>query len=575
MYKLIFIIILTLIAFYTYLTAININILYNKDRNILAFAYILIFYIIFNYIIYIMFYNIIFISKFWLFFNIICLIFIILKTVVFSYTPKKSQNIYNHVFMHRGFHCGVAENSVESFKLVAGKFGIEIDVRYLKKSDKLICFHDRYTSRLLGIPGKITSFSYNELRRFKIQNTKSRVTSFKKALEVINGKSALLIEIKGLLTNDYLLQLKRVLKNYNGEYYFHCKNIFTYLRLNDIYPGKVFWILNPFRKRFNFIKGKHYRNIFDVFKGFFEDASIEIPSLEDISQIIVNAIEGSDSVQEICSKMSRIMNKYTSRVNSSHWLIKSLKIHRGIISNKYPENSIDSIDASMKFAKYTDTLVSLELDLVYRNGEIICYHSDKVSNKLGQNQSCAEKLDIDDSITLREVLNLAIKKDINDLVSFIFDFKDFHMSNRILEKEFIKIIEETGYDGNFSVQSWNPLVLMYFEKIKPEYLRGQVGHSLSGLIKYVPLNGLPWVVNVLLFNLSHADYCVYDASSFIYVLIKYNKLKGRPVLIYAPKSEMEIESFIGKQQIEGFIIENALDPKSWSKSYIRKFKRVR
>ncbi len=574
MYRSILTIILTLFSFYYYLFSIKGNIKIDKRKNIYLLAYFLIIYNVMYYA------SIVFlggISTKQISFNIIlCSLFfiiIIAKSTIYSFMPRKSKEIYECVFMHRGFHVGVAENSLEAYKLVTGKFGIEMDIRYLKKSNKIICFHDRYTSRLLGVPGKISNFSFNDLRRYRLKGSKSRVTSLNKALDVINGKSALLIEVKGLLTQKYFNELKRLLNKYNGKYYFHCKNIITYFKLNKYFPNKVFWILNIFRKRFSFVKGKHYNGIFGMIKGLVQDASIEIPTLEDISQILVKAIEGSDSVQEVCTTISQVMNNYTSRTNSDHWLMKSLKLHRGIISNKYPENSTESIEACIKFAKYTNTYISIELDLIYKDNKILCYHSDKISQKLGQDNSCAQKVDIENSISLEEIIDIAKNSNAEELVSFIFDIKDFHMSNRVLEREFIRIIEETNFNMNFSVQSWNPLVLMYFEKNRPEYIRGQVGHSLSGLIKYVPLNGIPWVVNVLLFNLSHADYCVYDASPFIYVLIKYNKLKGRPVLIYAPKSEIEIEGFIGKEQIEGFFVENVLDSKSWSKRYIRQFKK--
>ena len=236
------------------------------------------------------------------------------------------------------------------------------------------------------------------------------------------------------------------------------------------------------------------------------------------------------------------------------------------------EHSKEAFEACIKFAEYTQTRVTIELDLVYHKNKVICYHSDKASDKLGQDKSCARKSDISDAISLEEIIDIV--KGHETLVSVIFDIKDSNLKNRVLEKEFIRIIEEKGYIGKFAVQAWNPLVLMYFERVRPQYIRGQVGHSLSGLVKYVPIDQLPWIVNALLFDKSNPDYCVYDASNFIYILIKYNKnIKGRPVFIYAPKTQMELESFIGKDQIAGFIVENVLDHHSWSKSYIRQFKK--
>lgn len=495
----------------------------------------------------------------------------ILNHVIFSYKPKKSREIYNYVFAHRGFHLNVPENSYSAYKLMVGKFGIEMDVRYLKDGT-IICFHDRYTKRLLGVPGRTNKFTYNKIRKFKFKGSKYRVIRLKSALELINGKSPVLIEVKGFLSKIYSQNLQKIIKSYNGVIYFHCKNIFTYVKLRKLYGDKVFWVLNPFRKRFNFLKGKHYNNQLERFIDLFEEASIEIPSIEDISQILVEAFEENESVKEIVATISGVCNNYKSRVNENHFLTNSLILHRGILSDRFVEHSKGAFEACVRFAEFTNTCTTIELDLVYYNSKVICYHSDKVSDKLGQAKSCAEKSNISDSITLEEILDIV--KGHEDLVSIIFDIKDSNIKNRILEKEFIRIIEEKKYTGNFAVQAWNPLVLMYFEKVRPDFVRGQVGHSLSGLIKYVPINQLPWIVNVLLFNKSHADYCVYDASNFIYILIKYNRnIKGRPVFIYAPKTELEIESFIGKEQIAGFIVENVIDNRAWSKSYIRKFKK--
>lgn len=496
---------------------------------------------------------------------------VIIKRSIFCYKPKKSREIYDYIFAHRGFHLNVPENSLPAYKLMVGKFGIEMDIRILK-DENIVCFHDRYTKRLLGVPGKTSNFTYNIIRRYRFVNSKYRVIRLQSALNIIAGKSPILIEVKGLFTKKYGKRLEGILENYKGPLYFHCKNILTYIRLKRVYGNKVFWVLNPFRKRFNFLKGKHYTNQLERFIELFEEASIEIPSIEDISQILVDAFEENNSIKEIVATISGICNNYESRVTGDHFLLNSLILHRGIVSDRFVEHSKEAFEACIKFAEYTQTRVTIELDLVYHKNKVICYHSDKASDKLGQDKSCARKSDISDAISLEEIIDIV--KGHETLVSVIFDIKDSNLKNRVLEKEFIRIIEEKGYIGKFAVQAWNPLVLMYFERVRPQYIRGQVGHSLSGLVKYVPIDQLPWIVNALLFDKSNPDYCVYDASNFIYILIKYNKnIKGRPVFIYAPKTQMELESFIGKDQIAGFIVENVLDHHSWSKSYIRQFKK--
>ena len=496
-------------------------------------------------------------------FVVIC----ILKRLLFRFVPKKSQELYNITIAHRGFHLNYPENSLQSFKVIKGIFAIEMDVRFLKKDKQIVCFHDRYTKRLLGIPGKMSNKRFIDLRHTTYLNSNHYVTRLKTALNCINGKSKVLIEVKGYLSKAYKKELLRIINNYDGDVYFHCKNIITYFKLNKLYKDKVFWILNPFRKRFNFLKGHHYNNVLE----FILKEKIEIPSLEDISEILVNAFEENETFEDICSLINRTINTYTSRINKDSFINNSHILHRGILNNKYKEHSEESFKACVRYAEEHNVNVTIELDLMYYKGNVICFHSDKASDKLGQEKSCANKDDINNSLKLEQIIS--ILKGHEDKVGVIFDIKDFHFKNRILEKEIIKILDKTGYKGNFTVQSWNPFVLMYFEKHKPEYIRGQVGHSLSGLVKYVPLNGIPWIVNVAFFNLSHADYCVYDSSPFLYVLLKYNRIMGRPIYVYAFKSEKEINAFVGKSQISNFIVENISDDTMWSKQYRRKFKR--
>ncbi len=70
---------------------------------------------------------------------------------------------------HRGLHCEVLENSLESFK-EAEKRGIpvELDV-HLTKDGEVIVFHDNDLWRLAGIDKKISSFTAEEIRRLKVR----------------------------------------------------------------------------------------------------------------------------------------------------------------------------------------------------------------------------------------------------------------------------------------------------------------------------------------------------------------------------------------------------------------------
>ena len=197
----------------------------------------------------------------------IALIFLFLvvlkKLLLFKITPKKSKELYDGVFAHRGFHMWYPENTIEAYleSIKSNFLGIELDIRYLKKDGNIICFHDRYTDRLLRIPGKISMFKLEELKRFAVQDSNSKIPSLNEALDAINGRCLLLIEVKGNITKDYLAKLNEILDSYAypETIYFHTKNMRTYKKLKNVYGSKVFYVLNPFRKRFNFIKGSDYK----------------------------------------------------------------------------------------------------------------------------------------------------------------------------------------------------------------------------------------------------------------------------------------------------------------------------
>ena len=119
--------------------------------------------------------------------------------------------------------------------------------------------HDRYTKRLLGKIGKTSNMTLKQITNYNVKGTHEKVPLFEDVLKLVRGNVPLLIEIKGFLNTRFNRALFYYISNYDGKFYFHAKNIFTYFILRSIWKDKVFYILNPFRKRFNFIKSKYYR----------------------------------------------------------------------------------------------------------------------------------------------------------------------------------------------------------------------------------------------------------------------------------------------------------------------------
>ncbi len=182
---------------------------------------------------------------------------------MFTYIPKKSKEIYNYIIAHRGYHHNFPENTLMAYKeAIKRNLSIELDIR-MTKDGYIICMHDRYAKRLLGKNKKTSNMTLSEISKYTIIDSNEKVPLLSQVFNIVNGKVSILIEVKGLLNNKFLKNLFYLIYNYNGKIYFHAKNIITYFILKSIWNDKVFYILNPFRKRFNFLKNKYYTKLYE------------------------------------------------------------------------------------------------------------------------------------------------------------------------------------------------------------------------------------------------------------------------------------------------------------------------
>ena len=124
----------------------------------------------------------------------------------------------NNLIAHRGLHSDIIpENSIRAFKeAIKHNYIIELDV-HLLKDNTVVVFHDDNLKRMTGIDKKIIDFDYEELKEIKLLNTNYNIPTLKEVLDLVDGKVALIIELKydrkvGLLENE----LVKLLDNYNG-----------------------------------------------------------------------------------------------------------------------------------------------------------------------------------------------------------------------------------------------------------------------------------------------------------------------------------------------------------------------
>ena len=116
-----------------------------------------------------------------------------------KYDPKMAEPFNRRYFAHRGLHKedkSVPENTLAAFGLAADKgYGMELDVQMTK--DKVcVVFHDGDLKRIFGIDKNVSDFTLEELKELDIYGTGERIPTFKEMLDLIDGRSPLIVELK-------------------------------------------------------------------------------------------------------------------------------------------------------------------------------------------------------------------------------------------------------------------------------------------------------------------------------------------------------------------------------------------
>ena len=121
---------------------------------------------------------------------------------------------------HRGlFDDKIPENSLAAFKnAVKNKLPIELDVSLLTDGTPVI-FHDEKLARMTGKDGFISNCKYEDIQKLTLAGTKERIPTLQEALDLIDGKVPILVEIKNYgKVGPFEKAVWKVLQNYKGEY---------------------------------------------------------------------------------------------------------------------------------------------------------------------------------------------------------------------------------------------------------------------------------------------------------------------------------------------------------------------
>ncbi len=136
-------------------------------------------------------------------------------------TRREKAEFKGRNYAHRGLHSRdktVPENSLAAFALAAeAGYGIELDVQ-LSKDGQIVVFHDETLDRMCGVSGRVDEFGYDELKDMKLCGTDEKIPLFSEVLELVAGRSALIVELKPGKRNKELCRKTRdMLRTYRGS----------------------------------------------------------------------------------------------------------------------------------------------------------------------------------------------------------------------------------------------------------------------------------------------------------------------------------------------------------------------
>ncbi len=159
---------------------------------------------------------------------------------------------------HRGFHNAEnPENTLGAFqRAIDNNYAIELDVQLLKDGT-VVVVHDNKLSRLCGEDKYVSNCDYEEIKNLKVLNSSFTIPTFKEVLDLVDGKTPLLIEIKNTLkVGELESKTFELLKNYNGEYAIQSFNPYSLAWFKDNAPNVLRGQLSSFFKGENlsFIK---------------------------------------------------------------------------------------------------------------------------------------------------------------------------------------------------------------------------------------------------------------------------------------------------------------------------------
>ncbi len=216
-------------------------------------------------------------------------------------------------YAHRGLfdNRGAApENSIPAFqRAVKRGFGIEMDVQ-LTKDNIPVVFHDDTLGRACGIKGKVSDFTYEQLREFPLFSSEDRIPLFKDVLASIDGETPLIVEIKMPGVSAEVCRIvSKMLDEYQGSYVVESFNPLALLWYRKNRPGVI-------RGQLGQVYGRHQKK-----SGFHRDLFLILHG-----RLVFNFITKPDFIAYDCRdhmEFSRTVCRNLFHLPAVAWTVKS------------------------------------------------------------------------------------------------------------------------------------------------------------------------------------------------------------------------------------------------------------
>lgn len=236
------------------------------------------------------------------------------------------------------------------------------------------------------------------------------------------------------------------------------------------------------------------------------------------------------------------------RIPENHFLLNTFIAHRGLWNQTFAENSI------LAYKNAIENGYAIEIDLFEtKDKQIVCVHDANLSRLTGVNKFVWE-------LTLKEIKELNIlgtNQKIPTLLETLELCKNkapllIELKNQPSKTFVVSVVDILkDYNGEFAVQSFNPIYLSKIKRLAPNFLRGVLASNTPDTDKKLER----FVVKRMPFNFL----CKPHFISYEHTGLPLKNKKCLPVIAWTVKAQEEYEKI--KPYANNIIFENFIPEK--------------